>query len=133
MARPTNRLHDITTFYGDLLGLQELHRGEADGWTAVMFGLPGDQYNLEFVAHTDGIDGEAPTRENLLVFYFGSADEQAEVAERLRNAGTPEVELDNPWWERNSACAFLDPDSWHVVLMPTPVMLSQMESGSTNS
>ncbi|WP_406813523.1 hypothetical protein [Mycobacterium sp. M23085] len=88
-----------------------------------MFGLPGDQYNLEFVAHCDGIDGTAPTRENLLVFYFSSAAEQQAVALRCRDAGAEEVALDNPWWGRNRAAAFLDPDGWTVVLMPAPVPL----------
>ncbi|ETZ44028.1 hypothetical protein MAV3388_00525 [Mycobacterium avium subsp. hominissuis 3388] len=89
----------------------------------VMFGLPGDQYHLEFVAHRDGIDGTAPTQENLLVSYFESAAQQQSVAARCREAGAEEVVLDNPWWRRNGADAFLDPDGWTIVLMPRPVPL----------
>lgn len=82
------------------------------------------------MAHRDGIDGTAPTRENLLVFYFNSSAEQQAVANRCRDAGAREVALDNPWWQRNGAIAFLDPDSWTIVLMPTPVPLIHVPPGS---
>lgn len=72
MARPTARLEHVVEFYRDVLGLPQLDVADDDEWSVVMFGLPGDQYNIEFVAHRDGIDGTAPTRENLLVFYFDS-------------------------------------------------------------
>lgn len=123
MARPTARLEHIVEFYGDVLGLPQLHVADDDEWSVVMFGLPGDQYNIEFVSHRDGIDGTAPTRENLLVFYFDSTDAQQAVASRCRGAGAEEVALDNPWWGRNGAIAFLDPDAWTIVLMPAPVPL----------
>ena len=125
MARPTAQLDRIVEFYRDVLRLPQLHFADDDEWTVVMFGLPGDQYNIEFVAHRDGIDGTAPTRENLLVFYFTSADHQQAVATRCRDAGVEEVALDNPWWRRNGAIAFLDPDAWTIVLMPNPVPLTQ--------
>jgi catechol 2,3-dioxygenase-like lactoylglutathione lyase family enzyme len=123
MARPTGRLEAVTAFYRDLLGLPELHRSRGDGWTVVMLGLPGDRYHLELVAHDDGIDGTAPTGENLLVLYFDSARQRDTVATRLRDGGAPEVHLDNPWWARHGAVAFSDPDRWRVVLMPHPVPL----------
>lgn len=123
-ARPTARLEQVTGFYGKLLQLPQLYRGESDGWTVVMFGLPGDRYHLEFVSHVDGIDGTAPTPENLLVFYFDDEADQQTVARRLRDAGIDEVTLDNPWWHRNGAVAFPDPDGWRIVLMPAVVPLS---------
>jgi catechol 2,3-dioxygenase-like lactoylglutathione lyase family enzyme len=123
MARPTAQLDRIVEFYRDVLRLPQLHESADDEWSVVMFGLPGDQYNIEFVAHRDGIDGTAPTRENLLVFYFDSPAQQQAVADRCRRAAAEEVELDNPWWRRNGAVAFLDPDSWTIVLMPNPVPL----------
>ncbi|CAG6883675.1 Uncharacterized protein YycE [Mycobacterium avium subsp. paratuberculosis] len=122
-ARPTAQLDRIVEFYRDVLHLPQLHSAGDDEWSVVMFGLPGDQYHLEFVAHRDGIDGTAPTRENLLVFYFESAAQQQSVAARCREAGAEEVVLDNPWWRRNGADAFLDPDGWTIVLMPRPVPL----------
>ncbi|OBL01424.1 extradiol dioxygenase [Mycobacterium sp. 1245499.0] len=124
VARPTAQLQRIVRFYRDVLSLPQLHSADDGEWAVVMFGLPGDQYNLEFVAHRGGIDGTAPTRENLLVFYFNSADDQQAVASRCRGAGAEQVVLDNPWWARNGAIAFLDPDAWTIVLMPAPVPLA---------
>lgn len=126
-ARPTAQLDRIVEFYRDVLHLPQLHSAGDDEWSVVMFGLPGDQYHLEFVAHRDGIDGTAPTRENLLVFYFESAAQQQSVAARCREAGAEEVVLDNPWWRRNGADAFLDPDGWTIVLMPRPVPLRRRQ------
>jgi catechol 2,3-dioxygenase-like lactoylglutathione lyase family enzyme len=131
-ARPTGRLDDITAFYGKILGLPLLHRSEYDDWTVVMFGLPGDRYNLEFVAHIDGIDGTAPSGENLQVFYFDNEADQQMVAQRLRGAGIDEIELDNPWWGHNGALAFPDPDGWRIVLMPIPVPLIDAAAGAHN-
>lgn len=126
VARPTARLERIAEFYRGVLCLPQPHFADDGEWAVVMFGLPGDQYNIEFVAHRDGIDGTAPTRENLLVFYFDSADAQQAVATRCRGAGAEEVALDNPWWGRNRAIAFLDPDGWTIVLMPAPVPLGHV-------
>ncbi|ODR09134.1 extradiol dioxygenase [Mycolicibacillus koreensis] len=126
-ARPTARLADIIEFYGAVLGLPELHRNTDGDWSVVMFGLPGEHHHLEFVAHRDGIgdgiDGTAPTRENLLVFYFDSTAGQQAVADRCRRSGARAVTPDNPWWGRHGAVAFLDPDGWTIVLMPAPIRL----------
>jgi hypothetical protein len=63
VARPTAQLDRIVEFYRDVLHLPVLHSANDDESSVVMFGLPGDQYNIEFVAYRDGIDGTAPTRE----------------------------------------------------------------------
>jgi hypothetical protein len=71
----------------------------------------GDKYHLEFTSHDDGSPGRAPTKENLLVFYFASADQMLDVVTRLGESGHQPVELDNPWWR----------DNWRIVLMPNPI------------
>ena len=35
-----------------------------------MFGLPDEEYHLEFTRHIDGSPCPAPTKDNLLVFYM---------------------------------------------------------------
>lgn len=122
-ARPTDKLDEVIAFYTELLGLPELYRTRGHGYEVVMVGLPGDRYHLEFTSHRDGSPGTAPTRENLLVFYFATEAKMFEVVERFGDAGHEPVELDNPWWRENGALAFSDPDGWRVVLMPKPVPL----------
>jgi catechol 2,3-dioxygenase-like lactoylglutathione lyase family enzyme len=122
IARPTDRLDEVTRFYRDVLGLTELYRfaGHA-GYDGVMLGLPGTEYHLEFTQHADGSPGQAPTADNLVVFYFDSPAEVAAVADRLHAAGYPAVESENPYWTQAGAVTVEDPDGWRVVLMPTPV------------
>ena len=61
-----------------------------------MLGLPGEGYHLELITHTDGVDGRAPTRDNLLVFYI---DDQAAIdalVERLAEHGHHPVAAGKP-------------------------------------
>ena len=122
VARPTDRLEEVVRFYRDGLGLAEIDRFEGhDGFSGVMLGLPGSEYHLEFTTHADGSPGDAPSVENLLVLYFGSAPEAAAVAERLAGLGHGPVRAENPFWEKAGAVTVEDPDGWRVVLAPSPV------------
>jgi catechol 2,3-dioxygenase-like lactoylglutathione lyase family enzyme len=122
IARPTDRLDEVVRFYADGLGLEQLYRFEDhDGYTGVMLGLPGADYHLEFTTHDDGSPGDAPTRDNLLVFYLGSAGDVGVVAGRLGRLGHQPVEAENPFWTNNGGVTIEDPDGWRIVLMPEPV------------
>jgi catechol 2,3-dioxygenase-like lactoylglutathione lyase family enzyme len=124
IARPTDKLGEVLDFYCRDLGLPELFRTTAHSYQVVMVGLPGDKYHLEFTSHHDGSPGRAPTDENLLVFYFATAEQMFNVVSRLGGSGHEPVELDNPWWRENGAIAFADPDNWRIVLMPNPIPLA---------
>jgi catechol 2,3-dioxygenase-like lactoylglutathione lyase family enzyme len=124
IARPTDKLGEVLDFYCGDLGLPELYRTATDGYQVVMVGLPGDKYHLEFTSHDDGSPGRAPTEENLLVFYFATAEQMFDVVTRLGESRHEPVELDNPWWRENGAIAFADPDDWRIVLMPKPIPLA---------
>jgi catechol 2,3-dioxygenase-like lactoylglutathione lyase family enzyme len=121
IARPTDRLAEVTTFYRDTLGLPEIGRftGHA-GYDGVMLGLPGAGHHLEFTEHAAGSPCPAPTSDNLLVLYFDSPTEVTAVARRLHDAGHPAVEAENPYWTDAGAVTVEDPDGWRVVLVPTP-------------
>ncbi|NKY60689.1 VOC family protein [Nocardia flavorosea] len=121
-ARPTDRLEEVTRFYVDGLGLNELYRFENHaGYDGVMLGLPGADYHLEFTSHADGSPGDAPSNDNLLVLYFSSEARMYETVERLGEFGVEPVATENPYWAANGAIAFPDPDGWQVVLVPRPV------------
>jgi hypothetical protein len=109
IARPTDKLGEVVDFYCRDLGLPELYRTASHGYEVVMVGLPGDKYHLEFTSHDDGSPGRAPTDENLLVFYFATADQMFDVVGRFGESGHEPVELDNPWRHENGAIAFADP------------------------
>ena len=122
VARPTDRLADVESFYAGTLGLPVLYRFENhDGYSGVMLGLPGTDFHLEFTTHVDGSPCPAPTLDNLLVLYFQADAQMYEVVERLAAAGRHPVEPENPYWNKVGALTFEDPDRWRVVLVPRRV------------
>jgi len=121
VARPTDRLAEVVAFYRDGVGLAVLggFRGHA-GYDGVFLGLPGAGHHLEFTSHVAGSPCPAPTRENLLVLYYDSAQEREAVVARLRARGEAVVEPENPYWTQIGALTFEDPDGWRVVLAGAP-------------
>jgi catechol 2,3-dioxygenase-like lactoylglutathione lyase family enzyme len=114
VARHTNRLEAIVSFYCDGLGLEELGRFSGhEGYDGVFISVTGSGAHLEF---TTGGDHEPPEPhpETLLVLYLGSAEA---VAEAVARAGSEPVEPANPYWGRNGV-TLLDPDGFRVVLVP---------------
>jgi catechol 2,3-dioxygenase-like lactoylglutathione lyase family enzyme len=122
VARPTDRLAEVETFYAKHLGLRVIYRfDDHDEYAGVMLGLPGSDYHLEFTSRAGGSACPAPSQDNLLVFYFAAAADMRAVVARLAAAGHQPVEPENPYWLGVGALTFEDPDGWRVVLVPTPV------------
>lgn len=116
VARPTDRLSDVVQFYVEGLGLSVLGSFEDhDGFDGVMLGLPGAPYHLEFTSQRGHCVGEAPTKDNLLVFYFPEYGLWQAAVDRMVAAGYSPVESQNPYWDRNGR-TFEDPDGYRVVL-----------------
>ncbi|AWC29321.1 MULTISPECIES: VOC family protein [Bacillus cereus group] len=117
IARPTDKFEEVITFYNKGLGLKQI--GEFynhEGYDGVMFGLPDAEYHLEFTRHHNGSPCPAPTKDNLLVFYFTNQSEIHKIAKRLHTLGYGEVEPENPYW-REKGITIEDPDGWRIVLM----------------
>jgi catechol 2,3-dioxygenase-like lactoylglutathione lyase family enzyme len=112
IARPTDRLAEVVSFYRDALGLEQIiatFEGHA-GYEGVMLALPGRR------DHQSGSPCPAPTKDNLLVFYVEDDGAFRETAARLRRHGHEPVEPENPYWAEKGL-TFEDPDGWRVVLM----------------
>ena len=120
IARPTDQLDKVVSFYRDGLGLKELGGfKQHSGYDGVFLGLPSFPYHLEFTQYESGSPCLAPTKDNLLVFYMEDKGEIKEVIARLMKLGYPVVEPENPYWLENGH-TFEDPDGWRVVLMNSP-------------
>jgi catechol 2,3-dioxygenase-like lactoylglutathione lyase family enzyme len=116
VARPTRDLAGAAAFY-ELLGLPVIASfDDHDGYSGVVFGLPDPTRQLELVFR----EGETPrpTPEDQLVFYLGSDEGVDKEAARLRAAGFEASVAPNPYWTRNRAVCFIDPDGYSVVLSP---------------
>jgi catechol 2,3-dioxygenase-like lactoylglutathione lyase family enzyme len=116
VARPSDDLDALLSFYREGLGLEVLYRFEGhDGFDGVMLGRPGWPYHLEFTRAAGHPAGRAPTADNLLVFYLPDPQAWAAAVARMRRAGYEPVKAFNPYWDREGA-TFEDPDGYRVVL-----------------
>jgi hypothetical protein len=115
-ARPTRDLERAVAFYG-LLELPVLASFEDhDGYSGVVLGLPDASRQLEIVEHEGEVP--SPTAEDQLVLYLGSPEGVSRSAERIRGAGFEPRAAANPYWERNGAVCFVDPDGYWLILSP---------------
>ena len=64
IARPTDKFEEVTSFYEKGLGLKRIGEFyDHEGYDGVMFGLPDEEYHLEFTRHEDGSPCPAPTKD----------------------------------------------------------------------
>jgi catechol 2,3-dioxygenase-like lactoylglutathione lyase family enzyme len=114
VARHTDRLEEVVSFYRDGLALPEIGRFAGhDGYDGVFLAVPGTGAHLEFTTG-GGHSAPEPHPETLLVLYLGS-DER--VGEAVARSGAEPVEPANPYWSRNGV-TLVDPDGFRVVLVP---------------
>ena len=116
IARPTDDLAAVVTFYRDGLGLDVLYEfRDHEGFDGVMLGRSGTPYHLEFTSRAGHRVGRAPTSDNLLVFYLPDEREWRAAVARLERAGHRPVSSFNPYWDERGR-TFEDPDGYRVVL-----------------
>ncbi len=116
IARPTNQLDKIKTFYTQALGMRVLGSFTGhSGYSGVMLGMPNGQYHLEFTQHDEQKELPPPTKENLLVLYFDTPEKYKAANKRIQALGIRPIEPENPYWEGKSM-TYEDPDSWRIVL-----------------
>jgi hypothetical protein len=116
VARPTDNLAEIAEMYAKGLGFTILgefqdHRG----FDGVILGDPGQRYHIEFTSQRGQKVGNAPTQENLLVFYIPDRDEWKSGCAQMLSAGFRHVPSCNPYWDAHGR-TLEDIDGYHVVL-----------------
>lgn len=116
VARPSDDLASVVKFYRDGLGFEVLYEfKDHGGFDGVMLGQKGVPYHLEFTRKAGHEAGRAPTKDNLLVFYFPDKVEWRRAINRFKDAGYNPVDSFNPYWDKNGV-TFEDPDGYRVVL-----------------
>ncbi|RFU30490.1 hypothetical protein B7463_g5865, partial [Scytalidium lignicola] len=116
IARPTNDLDALVTFYTNGLGLQKLGSfQDHSSFDGVMLGRP------DFAG--------APSKEHLLVFYVPDRSEWEAAVERVEDAGGVRVKSANSYWDVLGA-TFEDPDGYRVVLQNTNWPLTPEDSAA---
>ncbi len=116
IARPTDNLLEVTRFYRDGLGLEELGSFvNHEGFDGVMLGSKGSPYHFEFTHHRGQTVGQAPSQDNLLVFYFPDKSSWLDAVDRMRQHGYYPAKSYNPYWDEKGK-TFADIDGYRVVL-----------------
>jgi len=116
VARPSDDLDALLTFYRDGLGLDLLFRFEDhEGFDGIMLGRVGSPYHFEFTRSKAHSAGKAPTQDNLIIFYIADDDAWRRAVDRMCDAGFAPVASFNPYWDRQGR-TFEDPDGYRVVL-----------------
>jgi catechol 2,3-dioxygenase-like lactoylglutathione lyase family enzyme len=113
IARHTDRLAEVTSFYRDRVGLRQTGGFEDHGgYDGVFLEIPGADAELELTSG-GGHAAPAPHPESLLVLYY---DDPAELTAAVARIGQEPVQPANPFWRRE-AIAFADPDGFQVLLV----------------
>jgi len=117
IARATNSLRDIVAFYADGLGLSIITEFENhEGYSGIIFGLPGVDYHLEFTQHDSGIPVPPSSEDNLLVLYIPEKEAIGRLVVKLGALGYFPTAPANPYWE-DKGVTIQDPDGFRVVLV----------------
>ena len=117
VARPSRDLERACAFYRDAVGLPVLSSfADHEGFSGVILGVPDAAHQLELVRHAEV--EPSPTTEDQLVLYLGSAAAVADRAAAIDAAGYEPQSPPNPYWTREGAIAFVDPDGYWLVLSP---------------
>jgi catechol 2,3-dioxygenase-like lactoylglutathione lyase family enzyme len=115
IARHTSRLEQLTSFYRDGLGLDDLGAfTDHDGYSGVFLAVPGTGTHLEFTAGGEH-PPPVPHPESLLVLYLGDV---IAVGQAVDRCGGEVVASTNPYWDASGAVTIVDPDGFRVVLVP---------------
>lgn len=116
IARPTDRLDQMVSFYRDLLGFELIGEFfDHSGFDGVMLGHPDLPYHFEFTRQHGVAAGGAPSPEHLLVFYLPEEAVWQQAVARLSAAGREPVAPHNPYWAQQGL-TYLDPDGYRIVL-----------------
>ena len=116
IARPTDNLEKITEMYISGLGFKLIGSfKDHNDFDGSIIGHEHHNYHLEFTHHHGVTVGQAPTQDNLLVFYLPDPKAWEECCTKMIDAGFAEVKSYNTYWDEVGK-TFEDMDGYRVVL-----------------
>ena len=115
VARHTNDLENIKSFYVNILGLEILGGFENhNNYEGIFIGKPSENWHLEFTKSKEKININC-NEEDYLVFY---PENQLEYDQILKNIETNNIKFitsKNPYWNENGKI-ILDPDGFGIII-----------------
>jgi catechol 2,3-dioxygenase-like lactoylglutathione lyase family enzyme len=115
IARHTNDLEKIKSFYIGILGLELLGTFENHAnYDGVFIGKPNLDWHLEFTKSND-LANHTFDEDDILVFYPETILEYKALIYNLLNSTYLTITSKNPYWNENGKM-FLDPDGYRIVI-----------------
>ena len=115
LARHTDDLQGLITFYVEFLGLETLGSfTNHDGYNGVFIGKKEGDWHLEFTSSMDAAK-HFPDEDDLLVFYCSNDAEYEAIRSRLAKGKVKQIASKNPYWNKHASC-YKDPDGFRIII-----------------
>ncbi len=115
VARHTNKLEELTSFYVAVFGLKVLgYFKNHDGYDGIFLGKENLDWHLEFTTSKDSGSG-SPGEEDLLIFYARKQEEYDNIVKNISTLKLKMHEPLNPYWKKNGILV-KDPDGYGVII-----------------
>lgn len=126
VARHTNNLEEIESFYVDLLGFERLGGFQKhNNYDGVFIGKSGLDWHFEFTqskVKANHIFDE----DDVIVLYPKTISDYDELVKRLLQKDIAVIEAVNPFWNENGKM-IQDPDGYRIVISPLKAVISEIE------
>jgi uncharacterized glyoxalase superfamily protein PhnB len=114
LARHTNQLQKIKSFYIDVLGFELIGEfNDHDNYNGIFLSKDNSEWHLEFTESSIQAKHEFD-EDDLMVFYADSIKELNLIKRNLTNKGVNKIKAQNPYWNRNGFM-LKDPDGYRIV------------------
>ena len=115
VARHTNDLENIKSFYVNILGLEILGGFENhNNYDGIFIGKPSENWHLEFTKSKEKINILC-NEEDYLVFYPENQLEYERIIKNIETNNIKFITSKNPYWNENGKI-ILDPDGFGIII-----------------
>jgi hypothetical protein len=115
VARHTNNLEKIKSFYIDILGFELLGSFENhDNYDGIFIGKPDLDWHFEFTMSNEKAN-HSFDEDDIIVLYPKNINDFNKLTDNLLKLNISSVLSKNPYWNENGIM-FLDPDGFRIII-----------------
>lgn len=115
IARHTNDLEKIKTFYTKVLGFEVLGSFENHNlYDGIFIGKPNTDWHLEFTTSNEVVEFNY-NEDDIIVFYPEKINEYNQLIDTVQKHNISFIKAKNPYWNENGKM-ILDPDGYRIII-----------------
>jgi catechol 2,3-dioxygenase-like lactoylglutathione lyase family enzyme len=115
IARHTNDLEKIKTFYNKVLGFEVLGSFENHNlYDGFFIGKPNTDWHLEFTTSNEVVEFNY-NEDDIIVFYPEKINEYNQLIDTVQKHNISFIKAKNPYWNENGKM-ILDPDGYRIII-----------------